>query len=268
MRKPFSTFRFPFSISPMLLAIDIGNSSIKFCVFDRDKLVSKFSIPTNKNSTSEDLDRDVAKNLPEDISAVIAASVVPEVEKPLTEFIESRFGVTPIFVDSSFDFGLKIWYEPVSAVGIDRLVAASAAAAKYGVPCIICDFGTATTIDAVNTDREYLGGIIAPGMNTMAEALHLKASKLPKVEIVKPKSVIGNTTVGSIQSGIFYGYIGLVEGIISRMIGELGDNPNIIATGGFAGLVASECDTIETMDECLILEGLRLVYFAPTASTK
>jgi type III pantothenate kinase len=244
----------------MLLAVDIGNSSTKFGIFDRDKLVSKLSIRTNKDATSGDLDKAVEQNLPENISAVIVASVVPEVEKSLTEFIARRFGATPIFVDSSFDFGLKIHYEPVSALGIDRLIAASASAAKYGVPCIVCSFGTATTIDFVNADLEYLGGIIAPGANTMAEALHLKASKLPRVEITRPKSVIGNTTIGSIQSGIFYGYIGLVEGIISRITTEQGDNPQVIATGGFARVIADESKIIQHVDDNLILEGLSNIH--------
>jgi pantothenate kinase, type III len=254
----FSIFHFPFSI--MLLAVDIGNSSIKFGVFDRDKLVSKLSIPTNKNSTSEDFDRTVAENLSQNISAVIVASVVPEIEKPLNEFATRRYGTPPIFVDGSFDFGLKIRYEPASALGIDRIITASAAAIKYGVPCIVCSFGTATTVDVVNADREYLGGIIAPGMNTMAEALHLKTSKLPKVEIARPKSVIGNTTVGSIQSGIFYGYIGLADGIISRMTAELDLNPRIVATGGFATLIAKEISAIRDIDESLLLEGLQIIY--------
>jgi type III pantothenate kinase len=139
-------------------------------------------------------------------------------------------------------------------------VNAFAAAEKYGGPCIVCSFGTATTIDVVNSDREFIGGIIAPGMGLMAEALHLKTSKLPRVEIQRPESVIGNSTVASIQSGIYYGYIGLVEGIIPRMTGELGETATVIATGGYASMIASETDAIDTVDENLTLEGLRLIH--------
>ncbi|HTK38404.1 MAG TPA: type III pantothenate kinase [Pyrinomonadaceae bacterium] len=244
----------------MLLAIDIGNSSTKFGVFDRDKLVSKLSIPTDKNATAADLEKATGIDLRDDITAAIVASVVPELEKPLRDFLTSRFGTIPLFVDTSFDFGLTIRYQTIETLGVDRLIAASAAAAKYGVPFIICSFGTATTIDSVNSSCEYLGGVIAPGMKTMAEALHLKASRLPEVEITRPASVIGDSTISSIQSGIFYGYIGLVEGIISRMIAEMGETPRIIATGGFANTISKDCKQIQTIDENLLLEGLQIIF--------
>lgn len=244
----------------MLLAIDIGNSSTKFGVFDGEKLVSKLSIPTIKNASADDLENAVGNDLSKNITAAIVSSVVPESEKPLGDFLTGRFGITPVFVDTSFDFGLTIRYKTISTLGIDRLITASAAAAKYGVPCIVCSFGTATTIDVVNSAREYLGGIIAPGMKTMAEALHLKASKLPEVKITKPGSVIGDSTVTSIQSGIFYGYVGLVEGTISRMLTELGETPQVIATGGFAEMVAGECKQIQIINENLLLEGLEIIH--------
>ena len=243
----------------MLLAIDIGNSSTKFGVFDRDKLISKLSIPTIKNAAADDLENAVGSDLPQNITAAIVSSVVPELEKPLADLLSGRFEIMPVFVDTSFEFGLAIRYKTIETLGIDRLITASAAAMKYGVPCIVCSFGTATTIDAVSSAREYLGGVIAPGMKTMAEALHLKASKLPQVEITRPLSVIGNTTVTSIQSGIFYGYVGLVEGIISGMSAELGETPHIIATGGFAETIANECKLIQVTDENLLLEGLQLL---------
>jgi len=244
----------------MLLAVDIGNSSTKFGVFDREKLVSKLSIPTIKNAAADDLENAVGNDLPQNITAAIVSSVVPELEKPLGDFLTKRFGMTPVFVDTSFDFGLTIRYKTIATLGVDRLITASAGAAKYGVPCIVCSFGTATTIDAVNSAREYLGGIIAPGMKTMAEALHLKTSKLPEVQITRPKSVIGDTTDSSIQSGIFYGYIGLVDGIVSRMAEELGEKPQIIATGGFSETVADECKQIQITDESLLLEGLQIIH--------
>ncbi len=249
----------------MLLAIDIGNSSIKFGLFDRDQLTKKFSIPTKPNATAGDLKAAVGNELDVSFSEVIVCSVVPQIENSLQEFLEQTYSVSPMFVDSSFDFGLTTKYEPITAVGPDRLVNAFAAVRKYGKPAIICSFGTATTIDAVNSEGEYLGGIIAPGMNTLAEALHLKAAKLPRVEIAKPETVIGNTTIGSIQSGIFYGYIGLVEGILARMTAELlsvppatagGTDLRVIATGGFARIIAAESPLIEVVDENLTLEGL------------
>jgi type III pantothenate kinase len=155
---------------------------------------------------------------------------------------------------------LKINYFPRENLGVDRLVAAFAAAEKYDVPCIVCDFGTATTIDVINLGSEYLGGIIAPGMQTMSEALFLKTSQLPKIKIGKPASVIGNSTERAIESGIYFGYIGLVDGIIERMSLELGEKPKVIATGGFANLIAESSEKIEIVEENLLLEGLRLIY--------
>ncbi len=252
----------------MLLAIDIGNSRIKFGVFDDARLTSQFSIPTIRDASAEDIRTAIGRSLPERISSAIVCSVVPQIEDSMRTFLEHAHRVTPIFVDNSVDLGLKIKYKPVTAVGTDRLVNAFSAVEKYGKPCVVCSFGTATTIDAVNATGEYLGGIIAPGMNTLAEALHLKTAKLPRVEIEKPETVIGNTTVGSIQSGIFYGYIGMVEGILTRMTAELlsvptavaggsSEKPKIVATGGFAKLIAREFSLIEIVDENLVLNGLR-----------
>ncbi|MBC7900147.1 MAG: type III pantothenate kinase [Saprospiraceae bacterium] len=254
----------------MLLAVDIGNSSIKFGIYDSETLLHKFSIPTNRNSSSKEIKQTIGNELNRGITHAIASSVVPEIEKALREFCSEHLGVNLVIVDNTFDFGMKINYDPVSSAGTDRLIAAFAAARKYGKPCIICDFGTAATIDAVSSNGEYLGGIIAPGMAVMAEVLHLKTSKLPRVEIAKPDKVIGNSTVGSIQSGIFYGYIGLVDGIIRRMIGELAlplqetgvsnEKLRIIATGGFARLIADNSQVIEIVDENLMLDGLHFVY--------
>lgn len=244
----------------MLLAIDIGNSSTKFGVFDGESLVSKFAIPTKRDSTGDELKHTVGEKLKFAIKHAIACSVVPRAEAEIADLVKRSVGVDSVFVDNTFDFGLTIRYEPVESLGTDRLVNAFAAAETYGVPCIVCSFGTATTIDAVNSDREFLGGIIAPGMGLMAEALHLKTSKLPQVEIQRPESVIGNSTVASIQSGIFYGYIGLVEGIITRMKAELGETAAVIATGGFSSLIATETDAIDAVDENLTLEGLRLLH--------
>ena len=244
----------------MLLAIDTGNTTMKFGIFDRENLIEKFVIPTVRHQTADDIYSLVNSNLPQKISGVIVSSVVPEVQISIENFIENRFGITPLFVEHDFDFGLKIKYNPPQAVGIDRLVAAFAAAEKYGKPCIICDFGTATTLDVVNSDGEYLGGVIVAGMNLLADALFQKTSKLPKIDIEKPKNVIGSSTIEAIQSGIYFGYIGLTDGIIERMLGESGEKPNIIATGGFARAITDDSKFIEIYDENLMLDGLRLIY--------
>jgi type III pantothenate kinase len=243
----------------MILAIDIGNSSTKLGVFDNENLVKRLIIPTIRSKSADEIYTSIQDELTFRFSAVVVSSVVTELHDAFLELGEKYFNRTPIFVDNTFDFGLEIKYFPPENLGIDRIIAAFAAVKKYGKPCIVCDFGTATTIDAVNSKNEYLGGIITPGMNTLSEALFIKTSKLPRVEIRKPETVIGNSTVASIQSGIFYGYVGLTEGIIKRMSDELGEKPNVIATGGFAKLIAENCDLIEIIDENLILEGLRLL---------
>lgn len=244
----------------MLLAIDIGNSTTKLGVFDNESLITRLTIPTIRDKTADEINASVQEELNQIFSAVIISSVVPELNDAFRQFSENYFNLQPVFVDNTFGFGFEIKYNPPENAGADRLVAAFAAVEKYGKPIIVCDFGTATTIDVVNSKNEYLGGIITPGMNTLSDALFMKTSKLPRVELKKPESVIGNSTVSAIQSGIFYGYIGLTEGILQRMIDELGAKPKIVVTGGFAKLIAENCDLIEIVDENLMLEGLRLLY--------
>jgi type III pantothenate kinase len=245
----------------MLLAIDIGNSSTKFGVYDQEILSRRLTIPTIRGKRAAEIHASLQDELTSRFSAIVVSSVVPELNDAVRELGETYFHQTPVFVDNSLDFGLEIKYFPPENLGVDRLVAAFAATEKYGAPVIVCDFGTATTIDAVNSRREYLGGIITPGINTLSEALFIKTSKLPRVAIRKPATVIGNSTAHAIESGIFYGYIGLTEGILRRMADELGEPPpQIIATGGFANLIAESCPLIETVDENLMLDGLRLIY--------
>src|SRR5688572_7955862 len=167
----------------MLLAVDIGNSAIKFGLFEDETLTSKFSIPTKRDSTGDEIRIAVDGRLSGSIDAAMVCSVVGEIEPTITSFLRETTGVEPTFVNNSFDFGLKINYQPLDSLGTDRLVAAFAAVEKFGAPCIVCSLGTATTIDMVNEDHEFLGGIIAPGLDAMAEALHLKAPRLPKVEM-------------------------------------------------------------------------------------
>lgn len=244
----------------MILTIDIGNSSVKFGVFENKNLVSRFTIPTVRTNTADEVYSLIFDKLNQKVSACIISSVVPELRETFTELCEKFHGVSPLFVDCNFDFGLEIKYFPLENLGIDRIVAAFAAVEKYGKPAIICDFGTATTIDAVNRKGEFLGGIIVAGINLLADSLHRRTSKLPLVELKKPEKVIGNSTVSCIQSGVFYGYLGLTEGIIKRMIGELDEKPLVIATGGYANLIAANSEIIQIIDENLMLEGLRLIF--------
>lgn len=241
----------------MLLAIDIGNTLTKFGFFENDFLARRFNFSTVRYQTSGKISSQIPA---QSVHAVIISSVVPELKNAYLKFSRERYNLEPIFVDASFDFDLKINYYPPENLGIDRLLAAFAAIEKYGETCIVCDFGTATTIDVVNSKREYLGGIIAPGMQTMSESLFSKTSKLPQIKIEKPVSVIGDSTAEAIQSGIYFGYIGLVDGIIERMINELGENPKIVATGGFADLIAQSSAKIDVVDENLLLGSLRLIY--------
>ncbi|CAN5500587.1 type III pantothenate kinase [soil metagenome] len=244
----------------MILAIDIGNSFIKFGAFENENLISRFTIPTVRTQTAVEIYSLIQKKLFQNISAVVISSVVPELRESFQHLGEKFFDLSPMFVDNTFDFGLKINYFPPENLGVDRIIAAFGAVEKYGKACIICDFGTATTIDAVNSKSEFLGGTIVAGINLLADALHQKTSKLPLIELKKPATVIGNSTISSIQSGIYFGYVGLADGIIRRMIEELGENPKVIATGGFAKLIAEGAKEIEIVDEILILEGLRLIY--------
>ncbi len=266
MYLKFFVFHFSFSLFLMLLTIDAGNTNTTFGVFDGENLIKKWRLSTVPERTSDEIGVLLRQFFSladidfQQVSAIIISSVVPQLNSAFQKMSADYFRCEAIFVDYTFDLGMKILYESPQNIGADRLVAAFAAAEKYGKPCIVCDFGTATTIDAVNKRSEYLGGIIAPGPNVLADALFQNTSKLPKVEIKKPEKIIGNSTVTSIQSGIYHGYIGLVDGILQEMINELGEKPPIIATGGLASLIAESLELIEIVDETLMLEGLRLIY--------
>lgn len=244
----------------MLLAVDIGNSNIKFGVYDGELLTFKLSIPTIRDITANGLLKVVGSKLTQPVGAAIVSSVVPEVDRALREFIAAQYGFAPVFVRNDADFGLTIKYEPLAEAGTDRLVNTFSAVEKYGAPCIVCSFGTALTIDVVNKYRVLTGGLIAPGMNTLAIALKTTTSKLPEVKIEKPAELIQRTTISSIQSGIVYGYFGLVEELLTRVKKEIGDDTKVIATGGFAHLIAENTTQINTIDENLLLDGLRLIH--------
>lgn len=250
----------------MLLVIDIGNTNTSLGVYRGAELIAHWRTATVHYRTADEygvLARQMftlADLDYKEISAVIIASVVPPLNFAFQKMSELYFGHKAIFVNNKLDLGLPIKYNPPSDVGADRIVDAVAAIEKYGAPCIVVDFGTATTFDAINEKGEYLGGVITPGITISSDALFQRAAKLPRVEITAPESVIGKSTVGSIQSGLYYGYAGLVDGILRRMVDELGGKVRVVATGGLAGLIAKASELIETVDDTLTLEGLRIIY--------
>ena len=250
----------------MLLVIDVGNTNTSLGVFERENLVSHWRMATVRYRTADEygvLARQMFTLSAIDyreISDVIIASVVPPLNRTMQMMAESYFGHKAVFVDNTIETGLTIRYNPPTDVGADRIVDAVAAVYRYGAPCIVVDFGTATTFDAINAAGEYLGGVITPGVTISSDALFTYAAKLPRVEIKKPPQVIGNTTTNSIQSGLYYGYAGLVDGILRRMIAELGEKTSVVATGGLASLIAEASELIETVDDTLTLEGLRLIH--------
>ncbi len=194
------------------------------------------------------------------IRAVVISSVVPPVMPTLEELARKYFGVEPLVVGPGIKTGMPIIYDNPREVGADRIVNAVAAYAKYSGPLIIVDFGTATTFCCISQNGEYLGGAIAPGIGISTEALFQRASKLPRIELVKPKAIIAKNTVAGMQSGIYYGFSGQVDGIVNRMKEELGPATKVIATGGLAEFIAEVSSTIETVDPFLTLEGLLLIY--------
>jgi len=243
----------------MLLALDIGNSRIKIGVFDGNSLHSKLALPTGIIGSEPETTAALETISGLDIDAAVACSVVPSLDRAVATFLKDKFQVGPYFVRNTDDFGLDIRYEPIEAAGTDRLVNCFAAAELYSVPCIVCSFGTATTIDVIDGQRVLRGGLIAPGMRTSIKALELAAERLPDVEIELPRSLVGNTTATSIQSGIYYAQIGLIETAVSRIRAEVGSDAKVIATGGFASLFAFENGLIDIWDEDLTLTGLRLL---------
>lgn len=250
----------------MLLVIDVGNTNTSLGVYDGERLVTHWRLTTARERTVDEYGVH-ARNLFalagldfKTITAVAIASVVPPLNFTLKRMSERYFERTPLFIDHTTDTGMQVLYDPPSDVGADRIVDAVAAVHKYGAPCVVVDFGTGTTFDAINREGQYLGGVIAPGIAISSDALFQRAARLPRVEITRPKSVIGSSTVGSIQSGLYYGYVGLVEGILRRMKEELGEDLRVVATGGLAPLIATGTEMIDTIDDTLTLDGMRLIF--------
>lgn len=253
----------------MLLAIDVGNTNIVFGAYEGKELLYDWRISTDKDKTSDEygllFEQIIRYNgiSVEDVDDVIISSVVPTLMHTLSAMSIKYFNKKPLIVGPGIKTGMNIKYDNPKELGADRIVNAVAAYEKYGGPLIIVDFGTAITFCAISKEGDYLGGAIAPGIKISSEALFLKTAKLPKVELVKPQSVIGKNTVNSIQAGLVYGYIGLVDYVLEKMIEELeaeGEVRNVIVTGGFANLIASESKYINKIDKMLTLEGLRIIY--------
>ncbi|WP_346353651.1 type III pantothenate kinase [Azotosporobacter soli] len=250
----------------MLLVFDIGNTNIVLGVYDGEELLSHWRISTDRQKTGDEYGM-LINNLftygglsIANIDSIIISSVVPPLIVPLVKMCQRYFKVEPLVVGPGVKTGICIKYENPREVGADRIVNAVAAVHRYGGPLIIIDFGTATTFCAISETGAYLGGAIAPGIGISTEALFQRAAKLPRIELVTPKSVICRNTVTSMQSGIIFGAVGQADEIVRRMKEEMGQEAFVVATGGLANLIAQESKTINAVEHFLTLEGLRIIY--------
>jgi len=248
-----------------LLAVDVGNTNTVLGLYDGEELLRHWRLTTRREATSDEIALSVrgllsdAGLLPERPETIVA-SVVPSLRFPLRQAFRQMFGAEPLFVEPGIKTGMPILYDVPQEVGADRIVNAVAAHAHVGGPCIVVDFGTATTFDVVTAKGEYAGGVIVPGISISAEALFERAARLWRVEIRRPDRVIGKTTAASIQSGLYFGYLSLVDGVIARIEKELGARARVIATGGLAELFGGGSERIEQVDPLLTLTGLRLIH--------
>jgi type III pantothenate kinase len=250
----------------LLLAIDVGNTNTVVGVYDGTRLVEHWRVETSHTRTSDEYGIQLVQlfssaNLDaRSVGAVAVSSVVPPMALTLERMSKRYFKVAPLFVGPGIKSGIPILYENPREVGADRIVNAVAAWERWKTALVVVDFGTATTFDAISPKGEYLGGSICPGITISMEALFRHASKLPRVEFAKPSHVIGRNTVASMQSGLVYGYVGLVDGICARMADEMKVTPKVVATGGLAPLIGGLSSAITEVDEHLTLEGLRLIH--------
>ena len=253
-------------MSDHLLVIDIGNTNIVLGLYDGERLATQWRIATDHSRMPDEyamLLLDLfsrAGQDPDSVQGIVLASVVPSLTGTFTEVGERYWRQRPLVVDAGVRTGVRIRYDSPRDVGADRVVNAVAAYRIYGGPACVVDFGTGTTFDAISAEGDYLGGAIAPGIRIAAEALFVRTAKLPRVDIARPPRAIGTNTVHSIQSGLLFGYVGLVEGMVARFREELGLDMRVIATGGLAHLIAAETDVIEVVDQELTLKGLRFIW--------
>jgi type III pantothenate kinase len=250
----------------MLLAIDAGNTNIAIGAFRGEDLDHQWRLSTRIDSTADELGVllrglfDTARVAIAEIDSVVISSVVPTLDRSLVGMCKQYLGVEALMIGPGIRTGVQIRYDNPKEVGADRVVNGVAAFHKYGGPAIVVDFGTTTNFDVIGENGDYLGGAIAPGISISMDALFERAAKLQRVELVEPRSVIAKNTVESIQSGFLYGFVGQIEGIVERMRAELGGNVHVIATGGQAQLISDHTDYIETVDDRLTLDGLRIIH--------
>lgn len=250
----------------MLFVVDIGNTQVVLGVFQGDKLLKDWRISTDKNKTADEYgvlvnDLFALTDLSlSQLKAVIISCVAPPLTEIFSDFCRKYIGIAPLVIGPGVKTGMPILVDNPREVGADRIVNAVAAYQRFRKACIVVDFGTATTFDCISPNGEYLGGVIAPGIGISLEALFQTASKLPRVEIARPRTVIGKGTVGAMQSGILFGYVSMVDGMVGRIRKEMGEDCHVIATGGIAELIAPESQTIQEVDSFLTLKGLRMLH--------
>lgn len=255
-----------------LLVIDLGNTNVIIGIYDGDALAASWRFATAIDRTPDEygvLARQlISGTIAENLDGAIVASVVPPLNGTIAEMVRKYFGLEAVFVEAGVKTGLPIRTDNPLEVGADRIANAVAAFELYGGPTIVVDFGTATTFDLVSARGEYRGGVIAPGLTISAEALYSRAARLPRVDIRRPQQLIGTNTVASMQSGIYFGYLGLVDGILTRMKREVPGLKKIVATGTIAGLLAHDCPQIDTVDPELTLVGLKVIWGRNRAARK